>query len=501
MTTSSFLPLLGLCIAGLLVGLAARRTTPSPLFPAAVRSGEAGDNTEPSNAAIPQLALPRSTETLASLLATTERISYARLAKWLVDASAEDISSYWDFYKTSSDPADPITKLIFLQWTRLDPQAAIAKDSSDHPAWWAWACHDPQAALTAAVAAGPELVTAVVRGLAEFHPDWLRRQFSEIPQDARQQALSDMAKFGDVENPQAMIQFSLEQGKFIDPVKFKALIDEDPWSALDRASEFREVRYGSSMTQLIAQLAGERPDVLARMASQAPSGSAKRKMETALFQNLLKSDPETAIAQALASEFPRQAAERLAAVSLSLMKTDPARAKEMAGILLDRCPDGMMRSHSLKLPGKQTSSSASSVEGVSEMMKSLLAEDPDQTMDMIAARGLGGPHGNYMFEELGDEWRDRDLMAYSDWVKRQTEPAIRNRGVGKVIQSLTGVGDYRDAADWALSLPDTKRIYALEDIAGNWRSNHPDQVLQWLETAALSDRDKEDLLKYLRLTP
>ena len=121
MTTSSFLPLLGLCIAGLLVGLAARRTTPSPLFPAAVRSGEAGDNTEPSNAAIPQLALPRSTETLASLLATTERISYARLAKWLVDASTEDISSYWDFYKTSSDPADPITKLIFLQWTRLDP--------------------------------------------------------------------------------------------------------------------------------------------------------------------------------------------------------------------------------------------------------------------------------------------------------------------------------------------------------------------------------------------
>ena len=336
------------------------------------------------------------------------------------------------------------------------------------------------------------MVTAVVRGLAEFHPDWLRRHFDEIPENARKDALSKMAKWGDPENPLAMLEFSMNHGLRPDPVTFKALVSKDPWTAFDWVKKNLVSSYSPFMGQLVSQMALERPDDLARLASQTPSGSAKRIMEAALFQNLLKSDPEKAIAEAEASDFPRLAADRLAAAGLSLMKTDPARAMKMAEILLQKCPDAMMRMEQLKLPGG-SGDGAANIPRVRELLHTLLAEDPARMMDIIAARELGGPYGGEAFESLSDEWLTRDLMAYSDWVKQQTDPQVRSEGTGKVIESLVRFGEYRDAADWALSLPDLKRISALDNLTMNWGWKNPGKALQWLETADLPDGEKAKL--------
>jgi hypothetical protein len=192
-----FFLILGLSGAGLLSGLAARRLTLEPATaalkpppvetttPAAVKTPQSSDS-KASKSAPPLGERRRSVDTLETLATLDGGSLYARLADWLMDASEQDIAAYWATYQNGKRTND-LTDLVFLNWTRLNPQAAIAATAGgkdEHYAWWAWACHDPKASLAAAIATNPDRVNNVTWGIGEFHPEWLRAHFKELPESA-----------------------------------------------------------------------------------------------------------------------------------------------------------------------------------------------------------------------------------------------------------------------------------------------------------------------------
>ena len=498
--------LAGLCAAGLVTGFAARRLTPAPP-PVAARENHApvNDRARPGGprgkeATAPDIAsfpARHSTETAESLALIPDDRLYASLALWLADASEPDIAAFWQEYSKKKDPSNDITDLIFLSWTRLDPKAAIAGSSSDHHAWWAWAAHDPDAALAEATTHAPDRVIHVAWGIGEFHPDWLRAHYNELPEEAKNRALRGMSKWDDSEDPQASIRFLREIGEAVSPGTFKALIRQDPWAALDWVKENNAdrktfgYRIEDPMKLIIDTMAKDRPDDLQRLAAQTPSGKARLQMEAALFNGLLESDPDAALEQAKSTTVPSIAAERYAAIGNTLVKTDPERAFALAKDLFTACPDALSMMYMIEYPGG-ASGSGGAVAGVGDFINALVASDPTRILEMAAALEPG-KHGQSAFSHISSEWVRRDLPSYADWVNRQSDPKLRDQGANHIINALENQENYAEAAEWAMTNTNPSNQWRLDNLFSNWSQNDPQGAADWLDGANLPAERKEKL--------
>lgn len=512
----TFLIVAGLSAAGLVAGAGAKLLTTghaASLAAAPVpdnnRSGRSSGKSEsdvpdPGGRPAPKFTAPvhsPSKDTLETLAALDNDKLYSRLAAWMSDASEQDIAAYWTGYLQKPNRSNDITDLVFLNWTRLNPQGAIATTagtSNEHYAWWAWAAHDPKAALAAAIAANPDRVNNVAWGIGEFHPDWLRKHFNELPESARGNAFSGLRKWGGAEDPLEMLKFRQENKLGFDKATFTDLVRKDPWSAFDWVKENPKMYDGSSgdgaMNLLVKQMASEHPEDLARLVTQTPSGVAKLRMESALFDNLLKTDPEAALAQAKATDAPRTSAERLAAVGLTVVKSDPEQAFGLAKDLLTACPNAMNFMTEVQYPNGG-SGSGNEIAGVPELMASLLAKDPARLMNLAAGFRDGESFGRTAFSTLSQQWLERDVVGYTGWVNLQTDPQIHDQGAGILINQLQQDGHYLDAADWATSL--SAHNSYLDNILESWRRSDPDEAAGWLETANLPADRKAALNKIL----
>ncbi len=183
--------LVGIGIAGILCGFVARRAA-SPeedrggpeRTRESANAGHANAGLAASDQAEPPSPL-RSSDTLGGLLELGGAVPYPRLALWLLDAPPEEIAAYWQFLATT-DPCRETAKLVMIFWTRVDPPGAtraVAGTKFEKFAWWAWAAHDPGAALEAAVSTAPSRMPDVALGIGEFHPAWLRGHFGELNRD------------------------------------------------------------------------------------------------------------------------------------------------------------------------------------------------------------------------------------------------------------------------------------------------------------------------------
>ncbi|MEO5912609.1 MAG: hypothetical protein ABIS50_00135 [Luteolibacter sp.] len=501
----------GLCVAGSLVGFTAKRLTTSDSVSqstaAASRSeqyrpdasGKSVDEPGRTAAKPKQITFParHSTDTLETLALVDDSELYARLALWLGDASAADIAAYWSIYSKKPKRSNDITDLVFLNWTRLDPQAAIAGSSSDQHAWWAWACHDPKGALAFATANAPDHINHVAWGIGEFHPDWLRQHFKELSKGAQDNALRGMAKWDDGQDPLDAMKFLKEVGRSITPGTFKALVRKDPWAALDWVKENPNSRsaFGYSiddpMKFLVRTMADERPEDLERLAAQTPSGSLKLQMDSALFANLLKTDPEAAMEQAKSTTAPRIAAERYAAIGLTLAKSNPEQAFEIAKSLFAACPDAMQMMAMIEYPNGG-SGSGMTIPGVTEFVETLVNKDPARALQMTI--GLkSGPYGNSAFSTISGQWAERDFVGYTNWVNQQTDSAAREGGVSFVINKLQEEGNYAESADWVMTIKDDEQSYRLSDMLSNWQRKDPAAAADWLENVDLPEVRKTEL--------
>ena len=490
--------LFGLCAAGLFSGFIARRLVPDQADPTTSHQGapatavpSAGEifatipdkNPQPAKLQIPHV---RSIDTVETLLAADEGTLYRRLAHWLGDASEQEIAAYWAGYQ-KGERDDDCANIVFIHWTRLNPQAAIAAVAGSDDecyAWWAWACHDPGKSLAAALAADSERVADVVGGIAAYRPAWLRAHFKEIPESAHLYAMPIMEQWPDIQNPLEWLRFMKKYGSDSDDKTFKALAQKDPWSALDWIKENPGPGSDERMEILLATMGSEHPDDLKRLAAQTSSGELKRKMEAALFDNLLATDPTAAMEQAKATDVPVIAADRMAKVGLSLIESSPEQAFEMANHILAN--SGSLN-HEKRVEGKDGLYSVESSRSVSvELMEALLAKDPARVLEMAKPYTA--------FHELTGKWAAKDVIGYTNWVSQQTDPAIRESAAGALIKRLGDDCHYQEAVEWATSSEQLKSNYLPGNLA-NWQRSNPEEAAAWLESSNLTDAEKAKLNK------
>lgn len=509
----------GLCAAGFLAGFAGKRlagsqteafSTPAEPGPVRTRStARDGDSSMAPGAKVKAVpAKPstlRSTDTLETLAKLDDGSLYSRLALWMMDASEQDIAAYWETVRGKKDRTNDITDLVFINWTRLNPQgaiAAVAGTSNEHYAWWAWACHDPQGSLTAALAANPDRVNNVAWGLGEFQAEWLRAHWDQIPEAARGNAISGMTKWDDTDEPLEVLEFIKKNGNHFDRGIFATLIRKDPWAAYDWMRQNESTitsQYGSMesmMNQLVETMAQSQPDALQRLAEQTPSGELKRRMEAALFDNLLATDPDAALEQAKATKAPVIAADRLAAVGISLVKTDPEKAFEIAEDLFLMNPGALQVMTVIKTSDSGSSSGGSENRKVVELVGSLIAKDPARVMAMHRPHDEGMPGSSSGFATVNQLWARHDLVAYSNWVNQQTDPKIREVAVATVAGQLMEQQQYSEAAEWMMSAENARGN--MINLIYQWNRSNPEEVREWLESADLSEAQKFHYNQFLK---
>lgn len=481
--------------AGWVGGLAVRRFIPHGVPPQAVSQQADPLQENPATLVRTFLPPPRSTDTLETLVALKETDLYARLALWLVDAGEADIAAFWSCLpKQEGDPYG-IKELVFIHWTRLDPQAALAAAAGEDRslAWLGWACDDPQAALAAArAAADPRAVESVVRGIGKCHPKWLREHFEEIPEDFRSVAIRASADAASGDNPLKALQFMTEARMRPDPKILKALARQDPWTALDWAKQFKgRMRDDESPVGVVLEImASERPGDLKRLIAQTPSGFDKLRMEAAAFDHLIQTEPAAALEQAKSTTVPRNAAERYAAIGITLVRSDPEQACQLARNLLAVCPDALDPVVTIEYPGG-SSDGGMSIPGVEEFISELMKQQPEKAMELCAdvVRDFekDGP-----FKQLVDQWAARDLAGYTGWLNRQTDSTVREIGAGIVVSRLQEDHHYEEAIEWATTLDK-----ADEDRSGavleEWSSHDQAAASEWLESADLPAERKAEL--------
>jgi hypothetical protein len=501
----------GLCTAGFLCGFAGNRISSNKPGEVSVADADGPRNTRSpavgadhpatgtrSRTAGAKLSALSSTDTLESITALDASDSlYSRLALWLIDASDEDIASYWQSYRQKKDRANAITDLIFINWARLNPQAAItatAGTPDDHYAWWAWACHDPRASLTAAIAANKDRVNNVAWGIGEFQGDWLREHFDEIPESGRDNALRGMTKWDDTDKPEEILEFLKKHGEGFDQRIFATLIRKDPWAAYDWIQNNKATiasHYGSTegaMELLVKTLGETQPDALQRMAGQTPAGDARRKMEAVLFENLVKTDPDAALEQAEATKAPRIAAERLATVGLSLAQSDPDKALELTQKIFTILPDALDGITWVRYPNG-SSGSGDSIEEVDQLVNGLMDRNPAQVLEMIPNGADRPMHGNSTFSKLANRWAENDLVGYTNWVNQQSDPAVRDPAASVVVDQLTQQHQFQEAVEWATSSEKTRG--GLFNIFYQWNRTNPGEARAWLDSADLSNSERK----------
>lgn len=508
--------LAGLCVAGFLAGAVAKRlsgpakdpVSDSPPETENVATGSA--DAEPAENGIrrdkaakpsgPAMNHIRSKDTLETLLAVPDDRLYARLAAWMTDAGEKDIAAFWEGYRGRNPRSNDITDLVFLNWARISPRDAIdtLKGGNDeHYAWWAWACHDPKAALAAALAENQDRVNNVTWGIGEFHPEWLREHINELPEWSRSNAFQGMMKWEDLQDPLASLKFMKEHKLGTSAGTLKALALKDPWAALDWAKENAGNRRGNSssdsaMDMVIQTIAENSPEDLQRLIARTPSGMAKVKMERAAFNSLLASDPVAALDQAKNAPAPRTAAERYAAIGQGLVKSDPEKAFQVAKDLLTACPDAINPVDWVRTPGSGSGSGVR-IPGVNDFIGSLMTKDASRVMEM-ASTLPGTESGRDAVRELSSQWAEQDLPKFVEWVNQQPAGKARDNGADIVIIQLTQDGHHEEAMEWAASMSENQDS-RVDMVVGNWASRSAEDAKAWLESSGIPEERKQRLIE------
>ncbi|GAA5122995.1 hypothetical protein JIN84_10815 [Luteolibacter yonseiensis] len=453
---------------------------------------------------LPEISVTRSTDTVASILALDPAKNYARIALWTGSASEGDLAEYWAGYKGGKRSVD-VTDLIFLNWTRRNPQAAVAAvagTGDDRYAWWSWAANDPQAALTASLSAGKGQQEQVACGIGDFNPDWLRTHLGQIPEEFRDDAFNRMRNWPDGQNPLESLKFMKENGMGFDHETFKSLVRKDPWTALDYLKENPAAgrqMYSSdneAMTALVSILSQERPEDLERLAVQTPPGEAKRKMEQALFDRLLETDPAAALDQARETEAPLIAAQRMAKVALGVAATNPEKAFQIAGEILKANPVQL----DIQRRIETANGSSWSVEAgaATELLNVLFSKDREKVLKLMD-ESCGDQKRPEVLYEYSGKWAESDLAGFTEWTNQQTG-RLRGIAAQQIGNKLAGQGSYEEAIEWAATgtLPPEQ---AYTNILYQWSKTDSAAAAAWLDGSSLTDKQKNDYRSFLKNFP
>ena len=212
-----------------------------------------------------------------------------------------------------------------------------------------------------------------------------------------------------------------------------------------------------------------------------PPGELKRKIEAKLFMQLVTTDSEAALAEAKAT---RIAAQRLAEVGQTFIHSNPEKAFETAETLFSISPGAADGTIQLTYGGCLSDTIADESPGeIYHFLTGLSAKDPARTLEMILP-GTPDPPNSGTFSFLTNTWAESDLLAFTGWVNRQTDPLIREPSARLIASRLAGKQQYAEALDWAMSLSAPQNNMP-NSIYREWSQSNPQQAQAWLKSAKL----------------
>lgn len=513
-----FLPFV-LSAVGLLggaVGYGARHFSGEPSAPSAAGGSTAGtagqrQRDAPGSIAadarkeaskLPVIPHRKSTETVESLLAMDPATSYGKVAAWMADAGEDEIAAFWAGYQGGKRTND-MTDLVFLNWTRLNPQGAIAATAGSkdgHYAWWAWAAHDPKEALAEAMANNRDRVGNVTWGIGEFHPEWLRENFEKLPEDARANAMRGMRKWTDRQDPEGSLDFMREHKMGFDKETFLGLVRKDPWAAEDwlkRNPSVSDTRYSgdqSVVDLMVATMARERPEDLERMMAATPAGETRRKMEAVMYQQLVADDPDAALELARKGEVPLVKVQQIGQVGIKVLQEDPEQAFALAAEML--AAGGGKLGYETRVEYGNGSMSWGAQQGKGdELLEALFAKDPGRTLELMPSKE--NEPLPQVFNNLVNRWSEDDVVGLSEWTNLQTDSKVRDPAASYVIRQLTEQGGYAEALEWAGSMSQSYRDSSISNIVHEWGNKDPEAMLEWLDGSSLPELRKQGIREQL----
>lgn len=514
---------------GLLAGLGAGRlaggsgTVGNPLPPQAEakdnRNGSkggtgGGSHKEPKLTLVKPAALPKSADTVESLLKLNRGPLYSRLGLWLLDASEADMAAFWQGYHNREDPNDTIKDLLFTQWGKKNaPGMLAAAKSTGHEvsSMWSWAMSDPQGMLAFIDGKSYMMRNYGLRGLAYFHPELAQEMLEQDPKLKETFQLYEMAEQLSGGDPKKEIEFfaRFPGNEYLYRSALKRWAAQDPHQAFEWLSQRGGTDDYSLRKEFLESLKEEQPEVLAELSAGLPSGSQRRELEAVAFAHLAETDPEKAAEEARQIEVPRLAAERFALLGKAMVADQPEQALALLRELFEKCPDASTRKNWVTYPDGGGSGGLG-VTGVPEFLNELAGWDPKQTLATILdiesqnSAGLNQPqfYGHDRgSEQVAKQWARRDLEGLSSWVESQDDAALRDMGAGAICNELQVQRDYQTAVEWAAQMSNENRQQnALASTISSWVQQDREAARQWFEQADLPEQTRQNLQAYFPRT-
>lgn len=503
--------------AGKLGGGPAASTAAPATAAAATKPPKSGKNghaaTEAKVSFVKPGPLPTSTDTVETLLALDRGPLYARLGLWLLDASEEDMTAFWEGYYQREDPNDTVKDLLFTQWSKKNAAGMLAvarRTGCEISAMWSWSMSDPQGMLAYVEGKDPSMRNYGLRGLAFFHPELARQMLEEDPALAGTFEMEQLAAMLFKGDAKAEMDFlgKYRKEEYYTAQSLKKWAEQDPHRAFEWLNSHGGEEY---VHQLFLQgVVKEHPEALPELAATLPQGAMRRQFEMAAFTHLAETDPDKAREEALGIEVPRLAAERLAVLGKTLANEDPARALEVLADIYAKCPDVTRRMSWTRYPDG-SGSGGSGVAGFHEFITTLTGKEPEQTMqalmDLEARNSPGGGREDSDRYHLGSyqvarTWAEKDLEGYAAWSQAQQAPEIRDMGASIASEQLRGRNDFSGAIVWAQRITDERsQSNAILHVVGSWVSRDRAAAQRWFEEAELPDQARKKLTHYFPAAP
>lgn len=430
-----------------------------------------------------------SSDTAADLHALSTADLYDRLALFLLTAKPGDFPIFYEEFKTRPNRSDDLNGLLFINWTRLDPEAAIAatRGTDDFRyTYWAWACHDPGKALATAIERNEGIENAA-SGIGEFHPAWLKKNWNLIPKNQRINALQGLTKWPDTQNPEDTLRTFMAMGSYsllTDEKTLLALARQDPVKAYQFFQE-TSANLGSDFTEkildsLLNTLSLHEPSLLGEIAAASKSPVDKNKIQLAQFESLLRQTPESA--KAMIESTPKSILKEDLSISYAnhLLSTDPEKGFEYGVDFLKNDHDSSGRVSMIRHENGQ-SFRGHSYEAPAELISNLIRQNPSALLnEFIPDPNSKG--GYNTFRNASSRWAHHDLDAYAEWVQgHQDNPVAYQNGVTDIVSNLKDRGEFEAGMEWAQSVPTKERgsDYQIKSLFKSWSRRHPEAATAW----------------------
>jgi len=451
-----------------------------------------------------QSPLKSSTETVETLIVATEENQegiYGKIALWLVDASPQEIQEYWDFHRAQENAPRDISDLLMVGWTSKDPEGALATvkgTSGEQFVWWAWACHDGQAAMARALESddNADAIQRVGWGMGEFHPDWTRENFDSLPEGAKNWAMGGILKWPESSDPLATFTFALKEGSKHrrSPQRglLRQMIRQDPMAAYTLIKEKGEEagwsslsEYGTDHNEFFQLLAQESPETLQTLIAQEESPEAVKEMQRATFDILAKENPTLALEQFQQESDTTLQLEQLRTLLTEQLRSDPSNAQGLLKQISENNGEILWAIVPDQVSNRNQANDLT-------ILNQIGHQDPASMVEILSHDSLIENSQSYLNQFI-TSWANWDTESAQKWFGNNSNHPGSEHTSTIIAQQIARNGDHFEGLSWAQN-SGIQNPEFYQPLYNNWAQESPDQAKQWLRGANLPEDLKNRLL-------